>query len=371
MNGSIFTKRNTNIAKGIAVLMLLFHHLFLYQKEGIIDISVGSHSISSMLSVCLKGCVAIFLVLSGFGLYESNKRFKKLEILKFYKKAYLKLYKSYWLIWIIFVPVGIFVFGRSIEEVWNGGIEYNYTHLALNIVGLHYIFLDYGYNPTWWFMTLILLLYLLFPLIRYLMNRNSHLILGISFILAHLTYFIINVRLPGFGVAELLMLWMCPFVMGMYISKYNLFNRFIELNTPSVIRIGINLFICMVLSTLKFTNFIIGGGTRTDAIFGVAIILLSIDLIPYIGERFSSLLQMFGKHSFLIFLFHNFIYEFYFESIVYAPRVPILIFMWLALICLTLALIINKMTLLLSQMYKSFTFRERFRILGFYNKKQI
>lgn len=343
MNSSLFTKRNTNIAKGIAVLMLLFHHLFLYKNVEVIDLTIGSHSVASILAVTFKVCVAIFLILSGFGLYESNKN-KTLGIFAFYKKSFYKLYKTYWLIWIIFVPIGILLFGRTVSSVWHGDSTYNYIHLLLNILGIHYIFSDYGYNPTWWFMTLIILLYFLFPLIRYLINKAPNLLLGFSFVLAHLTYFNFKTDIPGYGGVDLLMLWSCPFVLGMYISKFDLFNKFNNSQLPPYIRIGVNILVCLGFSILKFTNYIIGGGTRTDALFGLAIILLSIDVIPYIGRKISNSLELYGKFSFSIFLFHNFIYEFYFKSIIYAPRFPIVIFIWLALICLLIAMGLDKLS---------------------------
>ena len=70
-----FDKRQTNIAKGLAVLLLLWHHLFfqepeLYNKFTSLLI-VRTVPIECFLSRFCKVCVAMFLFLSGFGLYKS------------------------------------------------------------------------------------------------------------------------------------------------------------------------------------------------------------------------------------------------------------------------------------------------------------
>ena len=70
--GLVFDKRQTNIAKGVAVLLLLWHHLFYnkpeyYERFTSIFVYQGV-PIECRIATFCKVCVAIFLVLSGFGL---------------------------------------------------------------------------------------------------------------------------------------------------------------------------------------------------------------------------------------------------------------------------------------------------------------
>ena len=53
-------------------------------------------------------------------------------------------------------------------------------------------------------------------------------------------------------------------------------------------------------------------------------------------------LEFIGKHSLNIFLFHTFIYAYYFESFIYSSRNPIFIFLLLLGICLVLSFLIEK-----------------------------
>ena len=59
---------DTMLLKGVALLLLLAHHLF-YQGIGYNDIHLyGSHYLVKEIGIVPKLCVAIFVFLSGYGL---------------------------------------------------------------------------------------------------------------------------------------------------------------------------------------------------------------------------------------------------------------------------------------------------------------
>ena len=70
------TKQQTVKIKGIAVLMLLFHHLFLNsERADMCSYITGRVGEQILIQVALLGkiCVPIFLILSGYGINESSK----------------------------------------------------------------------------------------------------------------------------------------------------------------------------------------------------------------------------------------------------------------------------------------------------------
>ena len=162
MNKISFTKDDTNIVKGFAIIMLLVHHLFYIPNQlGYIDWNLFSWNgkifgFWNILAYIGKICVPIFLILSGYGLYKSYKG----KILEFYKKRVLKIYETYWFIWLAFVPLGVFGLHITLSSVYGNHII---PKLIVNILGIQLYFGFWGYNPTWWFISLILGLYLLFP----------------------------------------------------------------------------------------------------------------------------------------------------------------------------------------------------------------
>lgn len=81
-----FDKRQTNVAKGIAIILMLCHHLFFndpksYDLFSSLCILSNGVPIDSFLADFAKVCVSIFLVLSGYGLYISYSKFIQANII--------------------------------------------------------------------------------------------------------------------------------------------------------------------------------------------------------------------------------------------------------------------------------------------------
>lgn len=104
-----FTKENTLQLKGIAVIFLLYHHLFnspsMYQNFEVSFFPL-TERIVNLLSWFGKNCVSFFAFLSAYGLAVSYMKLseKKGAADGWIKRRLLKLYKGYW-----FVFVGAFV----------------------------------------------------------------------------------------------------------------------------------------------------------------------------------------------------------------------------------------------------------------------
>ena len=150
----------TNASKGVALMLILWHHLFYEKPE--------SGEFVYQMALLAKVCVGIYVVLSGYGLAESIKH-KGLDLPAFYKRRVLKLYMNYWLIALIFVPIGVWFMDRTLHSVYGDAI---YQGFLLQMLGLHmFTWVGYGYNATWWFMSLIIVLYAVFPLMYRLSER--------------------------------------------------------------------------------------------------------------------------------------------------------------------------------------------------------
>lgn len=62
------TVQDSNVLKGIVILIMLWHHLFLRPEYN--DIVIHGHSIAQEIAIMCKVCVAIFVFVSGYGLTE-------------------------------------------------------------------------------------------------------------------------------------------------------------------------------------------------------------------------------------------------------------------------------------------------------------
>ncbi len=175
------SKQDSSIIKGIAVLLMLWMHLFAQTEEyGI------AYTISNALGQIM---VSMFLFVSGYGLaiqyenkileYPKDDRFLKTNTV-FTLNRLVKFYLGYWPIFILFVPLGVFFFDRPLETAYAllcplGELD----NLLGNNVALLTItdFLGINghrsYNITWWFNQLIIVYYLLFPFFYNILRRYS------------------------------------------------------------------------------------------------------------------------------------------------------------------------------------------------------
>lgn len=329
---SFFTIESTNIAKGIAIFLLLFHHLgispdlALFNKNSFLLITANQFRV----------CVCIFVILSGFGLNESfNKKYeyKILDFLKFIFKHLTKLMTNYWIIFIIFVAFGCLMKFRTLE-IYGDNV---FQNLIIDFFGLAHLFKTPTFNATWWFMSLIILLYLSFPLLKILLKKWPLLLILIIIYLFKfkpLTFYSDINR------------YMFSFVLGMIISEYGLFEKLKNLNK--------NYIECIIISLLYM---VFGFYARSiyvgiyEIIFGLAIICFSVLIISK-TKILKKFIVLIGKNSSNIFMFHTFIYKYFFLNFFLKLKYWPVIFIVLLLISLGISIIIERIKKVVKDVFK-------------------
>ncbi|MDO4647070.1 MAG: hypothetical protein Q4B26_00370 [Eubacteriales bacterium] len=160
-----FTVDNTRELKGIAIILMLIHHLW-YFPNRIAGGPLASHfTIFGISSVQYFGgfgkiCVSFFFFLGGYGLYINhiNQRFDLIRTLK-------KLYFSYWKVLFIVTPIAYLFFNRqpiycSDERIWNRFAVFSWEQFLGNLSGYNITL-----NSEWWFFTSYVTAVITFPLI--------------------------------------------------------------------------------------------------------------------------------------------------------------------------------------------------------------
>lgn len=98
--------------------------------------------------------------------------------------------------------------------------------------------------------------------------------------------------------------------------------------------------ILLMLITFAIRNFV-PYSLLFDTVVCVAIYLVYINIEW--GKRCNQVLAFLGKHSFNIFLFHTFIYAYYWQELIFWSRNPILIFLTLLTVCIVISVFIEKL----------------------------
>ena len=188
--GTRFREEETNLCKGIAIILMLFHHLF-YKADTysgfIINFSPFSEERINFYALLGKICVAIFVFISGYGIAASYRKvfqYKKAdikEIISFIWKRLWKLETFYWFAFILTLicqPLG-----RTIFDAYGTEFKSIVIYFFIDFLGLSYLFSTPTLNPTWWYMTLAILIIVLMPFIMNLIEKigvSLVLIVGIS-----------------------------------------------------------------------------------------------------------------------------------------------------------------------------------------------
>jgi len=309
---------DTQIIKGVAICLMLWHHLFLWSPE------YGSFVL--WIAQFGKVCVSLFLFVSAYGLtVQYNKIFDKpiTSTFKFQMKRFVKFYANYWVIFLIVVPIGVFILGRSLN------IPYENSNVIKSTITDFLAMNGYrSYNVIWWFNRLIVCLYFLFPILYFITKRWTILFLtGLVFLLL-----LLRTEMP---------IWTLQFVLGIAFALYiNQLNRFLN-RFNFWILLSILLFVFSILFYLRNAAIIpFFTDIKVDTFQAVTIILMVLLIIRRI-HAFNSTLKFLGKHSMNMYMIHMFICYYFFKNFTYSFKYPLLIFTVLLAICLIISMIIE------------------------------
>jgi hypothetical protein len=327
-----FTINDTNFSKGVAMCLMILHHLF--WNVTAMGVSIYYMAISQEIGILGKVCVSIFLLLSGYGLDKSVKNDYKIG--EFYKRHLSKIYFNYWFIVIVSFIIGAIFFTDKARALIGDNAFYK---VILNFTGLYYLTGYMGYNSSWWFITAIIVLYLLFPLIRILVKQYNHVFLIFSSILLFpelIPFDVLNVKWVAFNFF--------PFILGVYLAESKVleniqltderaiykFTRFTMIALAFVFIIPIRLRLGMTFD-----------GYRLDILFGLLIIFINylyLSRIKIMGKFFSYI----GIYSMDMYLIHGFITTLYTPEFIYGLKNPVVMFLVVLLLSLFISVLFSK-----------------------------
>lgn len=166
-NNNCFTKKDTYITKGCAILLLLFHHLF-YD-----DLLVNNESYIIYLFpritklLCKYGyiCIFIFATLTGYGLYKKKEMSLRELIIKNETKLLSTFVLNYLLCSIIYIVVN----NNGLLSYINIYGDYNaickIAQIAIDMLGFSEIFHTKTINASWWYMSGAHLIIIILPIL--------------------------------------------------------------------------------------------------------------------------------------------------------------------------------------------------------------
>lgn len=324
-----FTKEHTMQMKGIAIIILLFHHCFLnaqrwatvpYEKLattkgwGYYPISFAqfsSHTIQYLASFS-KICVAMFVFMTGYGMwvsYESQK--KKTTMSNYIKKRMVTLMTGFLIIFVVTeilaIPTGRFieVYGHDFRSV---------VYMIIDALGLAKLLGTPLFCLTWWYMSLAIVLIMIFPFVHSIMEKYQWIVVVASIIVP---------RACGFGQSTDLFRYLLAYTLGMYFAQHDLLARikekFMEQNVVGkLLSLIVSLIGLAVIIKCRQNAWI--GWKYLDFWDGFAAMYVIVLSYIYIlnGKWIVKGLGFLGKHSMNIFLIHSFYRDVFFHKFIYS-----------------------------------------------------
>ena len=314
----VLSRDNSTVIKGIAILMMLFIHLFDYGNAALCVnlLHVGDTPLAAWLAGACN-CVPYFLLLSGYGLackYEQGKLEPKHQA-----ERTLFLYLHYWIVLAVFLTIGHFIYperypgglGTLIANMLGWHTTYNHEmwfllpYVAISIASLGIIGLVERVDPYWSVgVTAVLNI-----VISLFINRNS----------ALLNHNVALFQLLIFGQ------FLYYFVVGVFLRRTT-----IGLNRPMPQWAVIS---AMAVLTLLLC------ATKQYLLY-MACAPLMVILFCHINypRLLLSMLRELGRKSMPMWMIHTWLSSYLFQPQVYSLRYPLLIFIALVLVSYLLSI---------------------------------
>ena len=343
MNDKGLTKQDSLCLKGIAIMMMLFFHLFLSESwfKGF-DVSFYPFEKSFVISVSamMKICVSIFAFVSGYGLQKSIAKtpLNKKSVELWSITRLLKTMSGFYFVYILSVIVTQILSKLPQETYFDGSRAKGIVYMLCDFLGLSALFSFPKLVGSWWYMSAAIIFVLLIPLIY-----------AVSQKVGYLPVLIIAVALPrlmgGYPGSTNPLTFIIPLILGAAFSDYNFFERLSDLLPENRFFSYITAFIFFGAGIIGFyfvfINIPVDKGWDIEygiaPIFYICFSRYCIVRLPLIKK----ILGFFGQHSMTIFLTHSFIRYTYFHEFVYSQGNFLKIFIVLFAMSLALAIVID------------------------------
>lgn len=300
----LISKRLSAFIKGVAIILMLLHHLFAYAErypESVNIISVFNNiEVEQIIGKFGKYCIPLFLFVSGYGFSLSTSSETSA---KYYINKIVKIFISYWIVFFIFVPLSYFY------SQW-AFVRLDSYNLLLNLFAL-----SSSYNHEWWFILPYLLLIGLTPFFHKMKN-NYIALLALSYILWGVS------SIPS--KVQTFLFWQPAYVLGFIFSDLKISENFFKVAYNNYYKIFV-LVSSLIILRVTFLNYD-WDSMPFMVVFLILIILIVYDYLPNI---FRLVIEEVGNKSLFIWLTHSFYCYHFAKDVVYYPRVSLFIFIGL------------------------------------------
>ena len=337
-----FTRDDTKVIKGIAICLMLCHHLFAYPTRVIEPntfvsfFSFGETTLATYLGQFSMICMPLFLFMGGYGTYISASKTDDMNAFVIGKIT--GLYKLVWQVFLLSLPFSVF-FHRNMGSTLTRSVIYNFLTL------------DCSFNEEWWFILPYAVMIALFPTVRRFVDRKNATLAG-SFVFIVLYSLFLNYFYPALleypffstfrgsqfqhRLKEVLQVFPA-FYLGCVFAKYGLLDKLKEKLGGRAIWCAVSLVVMAGLFYIHLYN-----KDKYDFLNAAVFVCCLTVWLPVGFMKYPlKLLKALGEESTFMWLTHTFFCYYWCQRLVYAPKYAVLIFLWLLVLSFLAAKLIR------------------------------
>lgn len=319
---SAFDREASAALKGIAILMMMFHHNFraaeLYAGHAVSFFPFGEQQVVNAAFAC-KICVSIFAFISGYGLFLSYQGYAgKGTATRWCAKRYVKTFSGYWFVWVLSAVICQLIDGRTGHILLRDGGFRCLAYGLIDFAGLAKLFETPSVNGTWWYMSAAAAFIALLPL-AYRLRDELGLVLAGSVLFLRVIF-----GRNGSGVytgGNSIYAFLSPFLIGCMFARYGWFDKWAAVGRgrrwTRVYKLIVELWLILLgyklyhkLPVESFWEFHYG-------LFPTLVILFYVEYLLPVGWLRRGL-GFLGRHSMNVFFIHTFIRGYYLADLTYS-----------------------------------------------------
>lgn len=328
----IFPKESSDMAKGIAILLMLFYHLFSTATDNaIMQVNYSPLPENLFLTLAKFGniCVPVFIFLTSYGISVKIFRNEGQTLKESYKGTWRRAGMLLARFFFMFAFVNLIWFRYFNYALCYGEGKQGVLAFITDALGLSHFFGTPSLNMTWWYMSIAYTLVFLVPLMAYLCKKTGTPFIGIAFLLPFLLPMEYDISRYFFVIAA-----------GIFAAYTNLIEKIINAKFPFYLRWILEAGF-LVFSVFARENEFVHENLLylADGFIAFGIVLFAADFIaavPVVRNVFAFL----GKHSMNIFFVHTFFYLILYRDFVFRFRYAGVTFLILLALSLALSLVL-------------------------------
>lgn len=339
-----FNKSDSQAMKGIAILMMLFHHCY-YTKDRFeqYDVDFFPFGMTAAMDAAafFKICVAIYVFISGYGIMVSIQKCSgsRLAERKNIAVRYISLMMGYWFVYALSL-IAAAIIKPSMFGVYNVRDNVgDYTlNLLLDALGLANLFGTPTMNSTWWYMSFALIIVAIVPIFIEIYKRYGAISLLVICFFLRYAYTRENFDMTRyFTILALGIICADRNYLGRIKQKKWVKSGFFDY----LFKLIVYSVIFWLMYYIRIRDRIDGNITEVrDGIVPLYVIFYSYTILFPI-KPLKKFLRFMGRHSMNIFLTHTFIQLYFFGDFIYSFKNAYLITLVLWATSLALALAIS------------------------------